>query len=55
MIQALNNNDSNAYFEAVRKQEGYVSLGSAALDLAIDGVTSISEAKKVLGQLTEIK
>lgn len=53
MVQALNDNDSNAYYAAVRAKKDYVPLGTAALRLALNGTTTIAEAKRVLGQLTE--
>ncbi len=53
MNEALNNNDSNEYYAAVRNKKDYVSLGNAALNLAIQGVTTLDEARRVLGQLTD--
>ncbi|NQY42143.1 MAG: Flp pilus assembly complex ATPase component TadA [Legionellales bacterium] len=53
MNKALNSNNSNEYYEAVKNKKDYISLGSAALNLALQGITTIEEAKRVLGQLTD--
>lgn len=53
MIKALNNNNSNDYHTAVKNKKDYITLGEAAYNLAIKGIISLEEARRVIGQVTD--
>jgi MSHA biogenesis protein MshE len=53
LADAIRRGDSNAFADAARTRPGYVSLTRGALDLAAEGVTSLSEAIAVTSGLEE--
>lgn len=53
MLIALRHNDSNSFVKAALACETYHPLSESVLDLVKKGITSVSEAIRVVGQLDE--
>jgi MSHA biogenesis protein MshE len=53
LADALRRNDSAGFASAVRRLPNFVSLGDSALNLAIEGVTSMEEVLRIAGQVAE--
>ena len=53
LADALRRNDSADFASAARNLPGFVSLSDSALQLALDGTTSMEEVLRVSGQLDE--
>jgi len=53
MVKALHDNDPKAYYKAVEQNTEYRSLGSTALDLAVQGITTVYEVSRVAALITD--
>lgn len=53
MLIALRHNDSNSFVKAALACETYHPLSESVLELVKKGITSVSEAIRVVGQLDE--
>jgi MSHA biogenesis protein MshE len=53
LADALRRNDSADFASVARNLPGFVSLSDSALQLALDGITSMEEVLRVSGQLDE--
>jgi MSHA biogenesis protein MshE len=49
MLQALREEDIHAFSEAAARSEGFKTLGQAALDYALEGVTTLEEVIAISG------
>ena len=47
LVVALQNGDHEGFYKAAHAQEGYTTLGNTALQYALQGVTTVSEAMRV--------
>jgi MSHA biogenesis protein MshE len=54
MMDALRRNDASAFNHAVAQDKSIESLASSALNLAIQGVTSLQEVMRVAADLDDI-
>lgn len=53
MLDALRQNDSSSFIKAAKKSKSFRPLALTALDLAIKGITTLSEVLRIAGELEE--
>jgi len=53
MRTALRHNDTDAFAEAARRAKGYKPLVVSALELAARGITTLSEAERIAGEVEQ--